>query len=273
MSSSIVVGVDGSADSGIALDWAASEAALRGAGVVVVHGLLMPVAAVPFGPAATLPPSEQLRGAATRVLEAARSRVAQAAPSVGVDTFLILRGGVEALLEVAGDAALIVVGTRGLGGVGGLLLGSVSSRVAARSVCPTVVVPPVAGPDDGFIVVGVDGSGAGDAALRFALTEAERRSAKVVAVHAHHDQAEVDALVPAALERARAAVLSDPDVSVRIAPGRPSDALLEAGQDATMIVVGSRGRGKVRSLLLGSTSQAVLQRSPRPVAVVHPSAR
>lgn len=271
MTTSIVVGVDGSPDSGIALDWAAKEAALRGAGITVVYGLLMPVAAVPFGPAAALPPSEQLHALATGVLDAARARVAAAEPSVDVDTFLILRGAVDAILDMAGGAAMIVVGTRGLGGVGGLLLGSVSSRVAARAHCPTVVVPPVVAPGDGSIVVGVDGSSSGDAALRFALAEAGRRSAKVVAVHAHHDQADLETLVPAALERARAANLTDPDVSIRLGPGRPADVLLEEGQDAAMIVVGSRGRGQVRSLLLGSTSSAVLQRSTRPVAVVRAS--
>ncbi|MBB5789534.1 universal stress protein [Jiangella mangrovi] len=269
MSSTIVVGVDGSPDSGIALDWAAKEAALRGVGLTVVYGLLMPVAAVPFGPAATLPPSEELRELATGVLDAARDRVARAEPAVDVDTFLILRGAVEAILDVANEAELIVVGTRGLGGVSGLVLGSVSSRVAARASCPTVVVPSVVSPDDGSIVVGVDGSRAGDAALRFALAEAGRRSAKVVAVYAHHDQSDLESLVPAALERARAAILTDPDVSIRIDPGRPSDVLVEAGRDAALIVVGSRGRGQVRSLLLGSTSSAVLQRSSRPVAVVH----
>lgn len=271
MNPSIVVGVDGSADSGVALDWAATEAALLGAGLVVVHGLFMPVAAVPFGPAAVLPPSEELRRVALSVLEAARTRVARVQPAVDVDTFLVLRRPVDALLDLAGDAALIVVGTRGLGGLGGLVLGSVSSRVAVRAACPTVVVPPVAAPDDGSIVVGVDGSGSSDAALRFALAEAERRSAKLVAVYADPAAGSLEAgsLVPAALERARAAMLTDPDVSIRIDLGRPADVLLDAGRDAALIVVGSRGRGQVRSLVLGSTSRTVLHRSARPVAVVH----
>lgn len=273
----IVVGVDGSTDSGIALDWAVAEAKLRGAPVYAVYGLWMPIAAAPFGGAAVLPPSDELRAYATEVLDAARQRAKDAAPDLDVDAFLVLRPPAQALLDVAKDAGLVVAGTRGLGTIGALVLGSVSGRVAAHATSPAVVVPPHEGSGDGSIVVGVDGSALGDAALRFALTEAALRAARVVAVGAFRmrghttapEQQETEELVTAAVERARTATGSTADVSVVVAPGYPAEVIVEAAADASLIVVGSRGRGDVRSMLLGSTSRAVLHQAARPVAVIH----
>lgn len=286
---SIVVGVDGSPDSGAALDWAIAEARLRGAALYAVYGLWMPIAAVPFGGAAVLPPSDDLRAYATQVLDKARQRVKESATDVDVDTFLVLRPPAQALLDVGRDASLIVVGARGLSALGALVLGSVSGRVAAHSTTPVVVVPPIWSPHDGAIVVGVDGSAHSDAALRFALTEADRRSAPVVAVTAFRTESiampifdpdglakitaaerqYAEALATEAVARARAATGSTADVSVRAEAGHPADVIVHAAREAALIVVGSRGRGEVRSMLLGSISHAVLHHATRPVAVVH----
>lgn len=285
----IVIGVDGSPDSGVALDWAIAEAQLRDAPLYIVHGLWMPVAAVPFGGAAILPPSDDLRAYATQVLDKARQRVKDAAPAVDVDTFLILRPAAQAILDVAEDCSLIVVGTRGLGTLGALVLGSASNRVAAHATCPAVVVPPHRHTHDDTIVVGVDGSAHSDAALRFALNEADRRSAPVVAVTAfrtesiampifeHDGLAKVTAaerqyaegMATEAIARARAATGSRADVTVRAEAGYPADVIVHAAREAALIVVGTRGRGEVRSMLLGSISHAVLHHATRPVAVVH----
>lgn len=276
LNKAVVVGVDGSPDSGLALDWAAAEARLRGAPLYAVYGLWMPMAAVPFGGAAVLPPSEELRAYATEVLDAARQRAKETAPDLDVDTFLVLRPPAQALLDVAKDAGLVVAGTRGLGTLGSLVLGSVSGRVAAHATVPAVVVPPHEVSGDGSIVVGVDGSAHGDAALRFALTEAALRSARVVAVGAFRmrghttapERQEAEALVAAALDRARAATGVTAEVTTVVEPGFPADVIVEAAADASLVVVGSRGRGDVRSMLLGSTSRAVLHQAARPVAVV-----
>ncbi|WP_116952882.1 universal stress protein [Jiangella endophytica] len=273
----IVVGVDGSPDSGFALDWATAEARLRGAPLYAVYGLWMPMAAVPFGGAAVLPPSDELRAYATQVLDAARQRAKETAPDLDVDTFLVLRPPAQALLDVAKDAGLVVAGTRGLGAIGSLVLGSVSSRVAAHAGCPAVVVPPHEGTGDGSIVVGVDGSAHGDAALRFALTEAGVRSARVVVAGAFRmrgptaapERGETEELVEAALGRARATTGATVEVTTVVEPGDAADVIVEAAADAALVVVGSRGRGDVRSMLLGSTSRAVLHQAARPVAIVH----
>ncbi|MBB5788761.1 universal stress protein [Jiangella mangrovi] len=288
-SNAIVVGVDGSPDSGIALTWAAAEAHRRGVALYAVHGLWMPIAAVPYGSSAVLPPPDDLRAYATQLLDKARQRVKDEWPSLDMDTFLIQQPPAQALLEVGHDAALTVAGTRGLSALGALVLGSVSGRVAARSKTPVVVVPPHPADSDGTIVVGVDGSAHSDAALRFALAEADLLSAPVVAVNAFHLQAVpapifeaigleeataaehdyADALVRDAVVRARAATGSHAEVTVRVVPGDAAQAIVDAGQEAALIVVGSRGRGEVRSLLLGSTSHGVLHHASRPVAVVH----
>lgn len=289
MSDAIVVGVDGSPGSGHALSWAAAEARRRGSALHAVFGLWVPLAAVPFAGTAVLPPDDELRAYSALVLDRARESVEAEQPGVEVATSLVLRPPVEALLDAARDAALVVVGRRGLGTVGAVLLGSVSARVAARAAVPAVVVPEPAGPDDGTIVAGVDGSPHSDAAVRFALAEADRRSAAVVAVTAYQpaplmlpvlDPAAVDRaaaaekdaaarLVEDAVERARAATGAAAPVTVHVRSGRPDDVLVDAGRDARLIVVGSRGRGEVRGLLLGSTSHGVLHRARRPVAVVH----
>ncbi|SDT19536.1 universal stress protein [Jiangella sp. DSM 45060] len=289
MTNAVVVGVDGSPDSGHALSWAAAQAHRRGSVLYVVFALWTPLAALPFGGTVLQPPPDELRLYSGRVLDRAKQLVLEQHPGVEVSTVLVVRPPVQALLDVSHDAALVVVGTRGLGAFGGLLLGSVSARVAARATAPVVVVPEPAGPGNGTIVAGVDGSPHGDAALRFALTEADRRDVPVVAVTAYEpDPLMLPVLDPAAVERAaaierrgaeqlasdavgraRAATGSAATVTVRVQAGREAQVVTDAGRDAGLIVVGSRGRGEVRGLLLGSTSQAVLHHAGRPVAVLH----
>ncbi|WP_116951360.1 universal stress protein [Jiangella endophytica] len=286
-SDSIVVGVDGSPDSGIALTWAAAEAYRRDVPLCVVHGLWLPMAATPFSGATLVLAPDELHAYATQVLDWARQRVKDEWPAVDLVTYLVHRAPVEALLDAGRDAALTVVGTRGLSDLGALLLGSVSGRLTARSKRPVVVVPRQLSPGDGTIVVGVGCSAHSDAALRFALTEARLRSAPVVAVSAVQARAVptvgpdgvtqaaareclyAEAMAAEAIARARAATGSRADVTVRVVCGRPIDVVVEAGRTAELVVVGTRGRGEVRSLLIGSTSHGVLHHATRPVAVVH----
>ncbi|MBB5788849.1 universal stress protein [Jiangella mangrovi] len=289
MSTAIVVGVDGSPDSGHALDWAAAEAQLRGVELRIVYGLWLPMAAVPFGGAAVLPPSDDFHAYAELVLDNATQRVKSRHPVVETAIFLLQRPPAEALLEAGRDAALTVVGTRGLSGLGALVLGSVSGRVAARSTRPVVVVPPHQRTGDGTLVVGVDGSAHSDAALRFALTEAAERSAPVLALTVFQtqvvqlpildpdalarvtalDRQRAEGLAAEAVARARAATGSRAEVRVRAEAGNPAEIIAGLGRDATLIVVGTRGRGEVRRMLLGSTSRGVLHHAAGPVAVVH----
>ena len=137
------------------------------------------------------------------------------------------------------------------------------------------------------IVVGVDGSRCGEAALRFAAEEASLRGATLEIVSAYHVPAAVYAggfLPPVDVvsgfreaseeiaQRCAAEVeLEHPDVEVefRACEGQPAQVLVEEAEDAGLLVVGSRGLGGFKSLLLGSVSHQVAQHAPCPVVIVH----
>ena len=133
----IVVGIDGSAASVAALRWAAAEARVRHATLVVAHAWeLPPMAVAPF--AASIDPVE-VEAAAARVVDDALEH--EDLEGVGVERAVVGGPAVMSLLELAREATLLVVGARGSGGFAGLLLGSVSEQVVRHAPCPVVVVP------------------------------------------------------------------------------------------------------------------------------------
>lgn len=139
MTGRIVVGVDGSEGSRRALDWALEEAAKRAATLEVVHAWTYPTG----GELAGLPwklSRADFEKTARLVLEQA---IAGSAPQAGAHIELLLIEGqaVRSLLETANGADMLVVGSRGRGGFGGLLLGSVSQQCAYHAPCPIVIVP------------------------------------------------------------------------------------------------------------------------------------
>lgn len=134
------------------------------------------------------------------------------------------------------------------------------------------------------IVVGVDGSPNSAAAMRWALDEARRRSCEVEALLAWHEpidatgygyigvditdveagsRAQLDGLVDAAR-----AIAPDVEVKGVLSHGHPSQCLIEAAQDADLVVVGRRGHNAALRLVLGSVSERVARKSPAPVVVV-----
>jgi nucleotide-binding universal stress UspA family protein len=178
-----------------------------------------------------------------------------------------------------------VVGERGLGGVARLVVGSVSVGVSGHALCPVVVVRG-APAREGPVVVGVDGTGAAEAAVGFAYEEAALRRAPLLAVHAWRDGPAEPAPVPdrAAVEERGRAVLAErlagwgakyPDVEVvrLVAREAAADLLVEQSAGAALVVVGSRGRGALTGLVLGSVGHALLHRSGCPVAVLRPGLR
>jgi nucleotide-binding universal stress UspA family protein len=145
----------------------------------------------------------------------------------------------------------------------------------------------VRGPEhDGPVVVGVDGTPVGEAAIAFAFAEASTRGTDLVAVHTWTDllletafageSAVLDFSVVAQQaeellgERLAGWQEKYPDVRIirHVSRKRASRALLRHAEGAALVVVGSRGRGGFRGLLLGSTSQHLLHHAPCPVAVV-----
>lgn len=288
MSGLVVVGADGSVASLAAVEAAAREAQGRDAGLRVVHAFVRPALHVPLGPSPLGPPEGGLRNMADRIVTEAVERARAAAPGVDVDRAVIAGEPLTVLEAQSRAAELVVVGSRGMGGFVGLLVGSTAVHLAAHGRCPVLVVreQPRA---DGPIVLGVDGSAAGERAVEFAFAEAELREAPLLALHAWttwnapmaapQDASEPYASPPGALSGAEERLLSEalaghreryPGVAVehRVAHGGTREALIEASRSAQLVVVGARGRGGFSGLLLGSVSQALLHHAHCPIAVV-----
>lgn len=285
----IVVGIDGSETSAAALDLAVDEAGWWDTSLLIVHAVSMPLVAVPFGSMVVVPPTDDLEKYSHAVLAEATQRAQDRSPGIQVQTASTVLPPAEALLRESAEATAVVVGSRGLGAIGTTFLGSVSTRVSSRAECPTIVVSSAPAHPSGPIVVGVDGSPHAAAAAQFALAEAARRECDVIAVHAfalpmsgveidddedaarQRDAARRDAmtLLTETVEAARESRSSDVEVELRPIEAGAPDALTEAGSDASLTVVGSRGRGGFAGMVLGSVSQAILHHATNPVAVVH----
>ncbi|MDS1271874.1 universal stress protein [Lipingzhangella sp. LS1_29] len=287
----ILVGVDGSAPAMTALDWAAEEATLRNGQLHLLFARNDPGPAVPYLPAEPPPEEESTLASDTPLLEAAR-RVTASHPHLPVRTNVSKRDPATALLDAAPAATLVVVGSRGLSTISAMFRGSVGLRVAAHAPVPVAVIPPAASHTAermGHVVVGVDGSELSDAALRFALDEALRRDASLTVVHAWYvpvpldpaalaasgytvDQEEACSRAHARVEtlvaEARSTRTAEVPVQIVIGVNHPAHVLLTESATAALVVVGSRGRGGFRGLLLGSVSQALLQHATVPVVVV-----
>jgi nucleotide-binding universal stress UspA family protein len=177
-----------------------------------------------------------------------------------------------------------VVGARGLGGFKGLLLGSVSERVLETAPCPVAVVrEPDLAPADGDILVGIDGSEPSTAALRWAAAEARARDARLRVVHAWHMPylsgypvvGNVMEVVEAEAQRILELAMADPALEGLAVEGwqtldGAAGAVLGASEGASLVVMGTRGHGRIARTLLGSTSRQVARHAQCPVVVVPP---
>jgi len=231
----------------------------------------------------TLP--DVMRAESDRWLTLALATATDVAPEVPVEVAAVDAAPVEALVGESAGAALLVVGTRGHGGFTGLLVGSTSVALAGRALCPLVVVRGD-GIADGPVVVGVDGTPAGEGAIEFAFAEASGRRADLVAVHCWTDPVIAGGLAAGLYavdqeyyEHEARKLLAErlagwqekyPDVRVtrQVVREHPIGALRQHADGARMVVVGSRGRGGFAGLVLGSTSQYLLHHAPCAVAVV-----
>ena len=288
MAGRIVVGVDGSAHARQALRFALAEAALRGARVVVVGSwAIPPLAATGVGmiPAFDLLRTE-LADSASEVLSRELAEVADAAAGVEVEQHVAQGDAAGVLVEAAAGADLLVVGSRGRGGVTGTLLGSVSRACLHHAPCPVAVVHDAGPTERSRIVVGVDGSPGASAALEWACAEARLRDVGVYAVCAYDEPWGIASLgmsSAAAVAELRTALAADAegalDAAQATAPegvgvtgeavqGAAGPALVSASDGSALLVVGSRGRGGFKSLLLGSVSQYCAAQARGVVVVV-----
>ena len=137
----IVVGIDGSDGSRHALQWAVEEAQIRRAHLIAVHAWHLPAATVGSPYAAAMSDPEAFAEAAADILHDTLAEIDTSGVAEGVDQRVVHAPPAQGLLEAAEGAHLLVVGSRGLGGFKGLLLGSVSQQVAHHATSPVVIVP------------------------------------------------------------------------------------------------------------------------------------
>jgi nucleotide-binding universal stress UspA family protein len=287
-----VVGVDGSPGARAALVWALAAAARSGDAVEVVSAF--PVDdywADPY-----LVDTRRIETVRSDTEARARAFVAEAMSdpwvtavprTAAVDVHVVVAAGAPAehLVARAAGARLLVVGSRGRGGVRSTLLGSVALHCSAHAPCPVVVVHAPLRPMAARIVVGVDGSAVSRTALRRAVDEARRTGAEVEAVMAAQpvtywsDLAvvpPVEDLVEQTRRRAErfaVDVLGEPlpqGVDVVVEVGTPAEVLARRAEGAVLLVVGSRSRSRLAGMLLGSVALHSVVHATCPVMVVHP---
>lgn len=266
----VVVGIDGSDLSTVALAWGADEARRRSCPLRLVHTA-----------------EHADRPAGQDLLDAVAVRTRKAVPDLVVDTVLDDGRAAEVLLKHAAEADIVALGSHTRGRVA-RLLGSTSLTVAMHATCPVVVIrlagedaPP--GPSAGRIVVGADDSTRSQRAVDFAFGQADSRGIGLTAVlswigpdldattsppHEWEQAAEDERVLLAEALAGRCAEHPDVDVVEKTALGDPTAALVDESRGAELLVVGSHGRGGLGGLVLGSVSQALLHRAHCPVAVV-----
>lgn len=285
----VVVAVDGSAESDAAVRWAAREAELRKATVTVMHVVEPIVVNWPIPPVQGSI-TEWQESNAGRVIEHARETFLAASDDVEDGRLRVFAseiryaGIIPELVDVSKSAMMMVVGSRGLSALGGVLAGSVSSGLAHHAYCPVVVVhgDEVRRPDPRSpVLVGIDGSPASEDATAFAFDEASRRRVDLIALHAWSDVGVFSALgmdwheyedQGRELLGERLAGWREryPDVRVtrQIVCDQPARWLIDGSRHSQLVVVGSHGRAGFAGMLLGSVGSKVARAAYAPVVVV-----
>ena len=278
MTKPIVVGINGSALSEAALTWALQRASDHKLPIIVVHAVddrwMTP----------DVEYREIVREAAMDLLQRAQDGARVRAPDVDVEIQLRHGSAGEALTEASKEASMLVVGVHDRRWLDGGPLTDRALQIVSASDSPVAVIPPT--PDTGRhgVVVGVDGSKESLQAVSLAASEADRAGDELTVVLAVRSPARwVEPRLPTRLSSTiveeekvvlaeSAAGLRDryPDLVIhqRLVPDtEPAQALVQAAQEARLLVIGSLGRGAFSRLVLGSTAHAVLLNAPCPTIV------
>jgi nucleotide-binding universal stress UspA family protein len=280
----IVVGIDGSPQALAAVRWAAAEATLRGAGLRLISAVEWTDRATIGRPASGHSVTDALFELAEKGLREAATAASEAAPELTVDRQAVVGNPVAVLAAESQHAGLLVVGADGFGRIASLVAGSVAVGVTTHAACPVVVVRGEQHGSTAPVVVGVDASPVGEAAIAFAFEAAAARGVQLIAVHAWGNPPGDLRTAPLwrdlidDAERQLAESLAGwadkyLDIHVRrvVSHSTPARELIELSEEAQLVVVGSRGHGELVGLVLGSVSNAVVHRAACPVVVVRPA--
>ncbi|MFD3343576.1 MULTISPECIES: universal stress protein [Streptomyces] len=283
----LVVGVDGSDGSLLAIDWAVDEAQRQGLPLRLVYASLWERYEGALPAMGRERPSEQVM--AENIVGTAAERVRRYDPGLTVDTDTVPAEAVSALLAEGRHATAVVTGSRGRGELKGALLGSVSLAVASRADCPVVVVRGEKSALSGSherVLLGAGDPDTSGAAVRFAFREADVRGCELDVVRAwrcpayentdegapsddSEDQPErrASALIDTLVAEAAA---EHPSVRLRktTIEGPARKVLVHRTAAADLVVVGARHRSGHFGLQLGRVTHTLLQHAACPVAVV-----
>lgn len=289
----VVVAVDGSAADDAVVDWAVDDAARLGAPLRLVTVVDPQVQLSPYETLVSGAPSlaQHLDAGAHRILDRAAARARARRDDVDDIAVCVPWGPPAAVLvRLSRNAARVVVGAPARGRLERILLGSVALPVVAHAPCPVAVVSSdtvVAAPRR--ILVAVDGSEASTRATDLAFTIADSCSASVMCVLGWNLEVHEGVVVTErssvrwdAVEERYSALghrVADPVAArhpgvpfeIIVRHGSPVRAIIEVAgeQDVDLVVVGRRGIGGFRGLLLGSVSRRVVEHAGRAVIVVH----
>ncbi|WP_328701492.1 universal stress protein [Amycolatopsis pittospori] len=271
----VVAGVDGSESATEAVRWAAGEAVRRETSLRLVHAYSSTGDDYPNLEVTAAEVRAALRETAMKRLRLAKPAAWAVAPSLEIETEVREGDPRPVLIDESKHALVLAVGSRGLNGVGRLVLGSSALAMAVHGRCPLVVVRG-ARSRSGPVLVGVDSWSASASAVRFAFEEAARLRTSVTVLRTWSDLNLADSVTVQDAERqaleTKVATVADwfPDVpfDCLVVRGRPAKVLKEYGERAGLIVVGTRGRNGFTGLLFGSVSQNLTGHAPCPVAVV-----
>jgi nucleotide-binding universal stress UspA family protein len=281
----VIVGTDGTENSKAAVIWAAREAQRRGLPLRIAHVFEWDWEEYRYSIGNDY--IDVSRQMAEAVVNNATRQAQQVDPRLAIETDTLIGHTAARLLDIADQAELMVLGHRGRGGFAGLRLGSVSQRVATHAPCPVLVVRGREDPD-GPVVAGLDDSPAADQVLETAFDAATAHRSALSIVRSYLPP------IPLWLENVRASEVETPEqdaaelarVEEQLAPWRAkypdvaveilvthegaASSLVGASLCAQLVVVGSRGRGRIRGALLGSAGLQLLHHAECPVLIARP---
>ncbi|GAA2499742.1 universal stress protein [Streptomyces gobitricini] len=296
----VMVGVDDDPSRHAVIRFAAREAAVRNAELRIIHALPL------LAPADSRARSPESASHGAAAVDDLKALVRLEFPGLTVTGELPIGHPAGTLIERSTEASLIVLGHRGSGGFPRLPLGSVSWQVATHAQCPVIVIRPgkAGRRPHGRVVIGVDVNEICAEAVELGYEEADRHRAALHLVYADDVRLappgpagvvppvfglvppgpveplpETDTVHDAAMKVLHQEIsrytrrYPRVEAEAHVVPGRPADALVEWAREASLLVVGSRGRTGLRRFLLGSVGAEVLHTAECPVGVVPAAAQ